>query len=104
MTIKIINDVNLLEHVMVRPGMYIKDVHLDYFQCFIFGLTCGNSGTRKKWYDFGEWMFKTPNYKRSFPTAAEPCEVIARRYGWKKRGMQELIKLWKQYNELARTN
>jgi hypothetical protein len=86
---------SVLEGVMLRPSMYIGQLHLDRFECFICGYTCGcEVHYRQEWYEFGEWIMKKHSHGHS---SIGPCGVIANKFGWKKRGMKELIRLWNEY-------
>lgn len=84
--------IGVLEGVMLRPSMYIGQLHLDRFQCFICGYICGHGNERQEWYDFAEWFSK--KCRRS---PAEPCTLIANKFGWKKRGFKELVRLWNEF-------
>lgn len=85
---------SVLEGVMLRPSMYIGKLHLDWFQCFICGYVCGSNNDCQEWYDFGEWILK--KYRISHSSSG-PCGVVANKFGWKKRGLKELVRLWNEY-------
>lgn len=78
---------------MLRPSMYIGQLHLDRFECFICGYTCGSGNEHQEWHEFGEWIMK----KHRTHSSIGPCGVIASKFGWKKRGMKELIRLWNEF-------
>ncbi len=86
----------LLEHVIARPTMYIGELNLYGFECFICGYFCGQPKEREKWTAFNDWVI-TKHYRRTLSNL-RCTSIIAIKFGWKKRGMLELIRLWKVYN------
>jgi hypothetical protein len=92
---EIIKQISLLDSAIHCPSMYVGKSHLDIFQSFVIGYNYG-FGNDYEWNVFEEWVIKKI-YRRKHCSSG--CwGLIAAKFGWKKRGMKELVRLWDKYH------